>query len=116
MKSLDEEADPRRCGGGGRRRRGRPAAKHATTTVPIVIGFVADPVGSGIVASLARPGGNITGWTHSGRELRAKYLELFVLIVPWPRRAARGAAPCRKTSPRPESPQKAHVRLYGPFA
>jgi putative ABC transport system substrate-binding protein len=52
------------------------AAKHATTTIPIVIGFVADPVGSGIVASLAHPGGNITGWTHSGRELRAKYLEL----------------------------------------
>jgi putative tryptophan/tyrosine transport system substrate-binding protein len=58
------------------------AAKHATTTVPIVIGFVADPVGSGIVASLARPGGNITGWTHSGRELRAKYLELLKDAVP----------------------------------
>ena len=58
------------------------AAKHATATVPIVIGFVADPVGSGIVASLARPGGNITGWTHSGRELRAKYLELLKAAVP----------------------------------
>ena len=58
------------------------AAKHATTTVPIVIGFVADPIGSGIVASLARPGGNITGWTHSGRELRAKYLELLKDAVP----------------------------------
>ncbi len=58
------------------------AAKHATTTVPIVIGFVADPVGSGIVASLARPGGNITGWTHSGRDLRAKYLELLKAAVP----------------------------------
>jgi putative ABC transport system substrate-binding protein len=58
------------------------AAKHATTTVPIVIGFVADPVGSGIVASLAHPGGNITGWTHSGRELRAKYLELLREAVP----------------------------------
>jgi putative ABC transport system substrate-binding protein len=58
------------------------AAKHATATVPIVIGFVADPVGSGIVASLARPGGNITGWTHSGRELRAKYLELIKAAVP----------------------------------
>jgi putative tryptophan/tyrosine transport system substrate-binding protein len=42
------------------------AAKQATTAIPIVIGFAADPVGSGIVASLARPGGNITGWTHSG--------------------------------------------------
>jgi putative ABC transport system substrate-binding protein len=37
------------------------AAKKATTTVPIVFGDVADPVGAGIVQSLARPGGNITG-------------------------------------------------------
>ena len=58
------------------------AAKRATTTIPIVIGFSADPVGSKIVDSLARPGGNITGWTHSGLELRAKYLELLKEAVP----------------------------------
>jgi putative tryptophan/tyrosine transport system substrate-binding protein len=58
------------------------AAKHATTTIPIVIGFAADPVGSGIVSSLARPGSNITGWTHLGLELRAKYLELLKEAVP----------------------------------
>jgi len=58
------------------------AAKHATTTIPIVIGFVADPVGSGIVARLAHPGANITGWTHQGVELRAKYLELLKDAIP----------------------------------
>lgn len=61
---------------------GALAAKHATRTTPIVIGFAADPVGSGIVASLAHPGENITGWTHSGLELRAKYLELLKEAVP----------------------------------
>jgi putative ABC transport system substrate-binding protein len=58
------------------------AAKHATSTIPIVIGFVADPVGSGVVASLAHPGGNITGWTHLGFELRGKYLELLKEAIP----------------------------------
>ncbi len=58
------------------------AAKHATTTIPIVIQFVADPIGSGLVASLAQPGGNITGWTHLGRELRGKYVELLKEAVP----------------------------------
>ena len=58
------------------------AAKQATTTIPIVIQFVADPIGSGLVASLARPGGNITGWTHLGFELRRKYVELLKEAVP----------------------------------
>jgi putative ABC transport system substrate-binding protein len=58
------------------------AAKGATATIPIVIGFTADPVGSGIVPALAHPGGNITGWTHVGLELRAKYLELLKEAVP----------------------------------
>ena len=53
------------------------AAKEATATIPIVIGFVADPVGSGLVPRLSRPGGNITVWTHlAGLELNAKRLEI----------------------------------------
>jgi putative ABC transport system substrate-binding protein len=58
------------------------AAKRATTVIPIVIGFAADPVGSGIIESLARPGGNVTGWSHQGLELRGKYLELLKEAVP----------------------------------
>ena len=58
------------------------AAKRATSTIPIVIGFAADPVGSRIVPSLAHPGGNVTGWTHQGVDLRAKYLELLKEAVP----------------------------------
>jgi putative tryptophan/tyrosine transport system substrate-binding protein len=60
-----------------------PAARAATATIPIVIGFVADPVGSGIVASLARPGGNVTGWTHlPGPEFAVKRLEVLKDTVP----------------------------------
>lgn len=52
------------------------AAKHATQTIPIVMVYVADPVGTGLVAGLARPGGNITGVSDMATELSAKRLEL----------------------------------------
>jgi putative tryptophan/tyrosine transport system substrate-binding protein len=58
------------------------AAKGATTTIPIVMAAVADAVGSGFVASLARPGGNITGVTNIMPELAGKRLELLKEIVP----------------------------------
>ena len=51
------------------------AAKKATSTIPIVVGPVGDPVGTGIVASLARPGGNITALTVMGPELSGKRLQ-----------------------------------------
>jgi putative ABC transport system substrate-binding protein len=58
------------------------AAKEATVTIPIVRAFDDDPVGSGFVASLARPGGNITGLSALSPELSGKQLELLREIVP----------------------------------
>jgi putative tryptophan/tyrosine transport system substrate-binding protein len=59
----------------------RPA-KEATVTIPIVMGFDNDPVGNGFVASLARPGGNITGVSTLAPEISGKQLELLKEIVP----------------------------------
>jgi putative ABC transport system substrate-binding protein len=58
------------------------AAKEATSTIPIVMAQDSDPVGSGFVASLARPGGNITGLSSVAPELGGKRLELLKEIVP----------------------------------
>jgi putative ABC transport system substrate-binding protein len=58
------------------------AVKEATATIPIVMGLDTDPVGSGVVASLARPGGNITGLSSLQPELSGKRLELLKEIVP----------------------------------
>ena len=58
------------------------AAKEATSTIPIVMAQDSDPVGNGFVASLARPGGNITGLSTLAPELSGKRLELLKEIVP----------------------------------
>jgi putative tryptophan/tyrosine transport system substrate-binding protein len=58
------------------------AAKQATTTIPIVMAGIGDPVRAGFVASLAHPGGNITGNTILGPEVAAKRLQLLKLAVP----------------------------------
>jgi putative ABC transport system substrate-binding protein len=58
------------------------AAKEATVTIPIVMTNEGDPVGTGFVASLARPGGNITGLSNLAPELSGKRLELLKEIVP----------------------------------
>jgi putative ABC transport system substrate-binding protein len=58
------------------------AAKQATTTIPIVMGAIGDPLGIGIVTNLARPGGNITGCSSRAAELEAKRLQLLKDVVP----------------------------------
>jgi putative tryptophan/tyrosine transport system substrate-binding protein len=64
------------------------AAKQATTTIPIVMGTIGDPLGSGIVTNLARPGGNVTGPSSRAAELESKRLELLKEAVPGLSRAA----------------------------
>jgi ABC-type uncharacterized transport system substrate-binding protein len=64
------------------------AAKQATSTIPIVFAMAGDPVGSGMVASLARPGGNVTGLSIQSSDLAGKRLELLREVIPTLRRLA----------------------------
>src|SRR5262249_5793457 len=64
------------------------AARRATSTIPIVMVAAGDPVGSGFVASLARPGGHVTGMTFLATELAAKRLEILKEVVPTVSRVA----------------------------
>ena len=64
------------------------AAKQATTTIPIVFLLAGDPVGTGLVASLSQPGGNVTGLSNQSRDLVGKRLELLREVVPGLRRVA----------------------------
>jgi putative ABC transport system substrate-binding protein len=64
------------------------AAKQATSIIPIVFAAAADPIGNGIVASLSRPGGNVTGLSLQSTDLAGKRLELLREVVPGLRRLA----------------------------
>jgi len=79
------------------------AAKEATKTVPIVMAGIGDAVGAGLVASLARPGGNITGLTSISSELYGKRLELLKEVSP---KISRVAILSSETSPATEIAMK----------
>ena len=64
------------------------AAKNATSAIPIVMAFSTDPVGQGLIASLARPGGNVTGMSDNAIDLSAKRLELLKEAAPTASRIA----------------------------
>ena len=93
--------------------RGAPAAhaaKNATSTIPIVMGNAADPVGTGLVASLARPGGNITGLSDFNSGVITKRLELLKEVVPTVSRVAVLLNPANPTNP----PQLKEVQVVAP--
>jgi putative tryptophan/tyrosine transport system substrate-binding protein len=59
-----------------------PAVRQATSTIPVIMAYSIDPVGNGIVASLARPGGNITGMASALDDIVSKHFELMVELIP----------------------------------
>ncbi len=67
---------------------GVPAAKQATSVIPIVFPLAADPLGGGLVASLSRPGGNVTGLSQQAADVAGKRLEILREILPRLRRLA----------------------------
>jgi len=74
------------------------AAKNATTSVPIVLSSAGDPVGTGLVASLARPGGNITGYSIVSSEIEAKRAALIHELLPAAQRIALVVDPSNRIS------------------
>jgi putative ABC transport system substrate-binding protein len=75
------------------------AAKNATRTIPVVFVGISDPVGRGLVASLARPGGNVTGITIQSRDTAGKVLSLLKEIVPSAKRIAILSNPMNSSLP-----------------
>jgi putative tryptophan/tyrosine transport system substrate-binding protein len=59
-----------------------PAVRQATSTIPVIMAYSIDPVGNGIVASLARPGGNITGLASALDDIVSKHFELLMALLP----------------------------------
>jgi putative tryptophan/tyrosine transport system substrate-binding protein len=92
---------------------GALAAKAATTTIPIVFLAAADPVRLGLIASLARPSGNLTGVNLFSGELTAKRLELLRELVPTATRVAMLVSPTLSEAPTTTSDMEAAARAMG---
>jgi putative ABC transport system substrate-binding protein len=75
------------------------AAMRASTTIPIVMGAIGDPIGSGVVSSLAHPAGNVTGFSSLAAELEAKRLELLKEVAPGLSRVAIFTNPTNRYQP-----------------
>jgi putative ABC transport system substrate-binding protein len=88
------------------------AARQATASIPIVFSVVSDPVGSGFVASLGRPGGNITGTAGISRELSAKRLQILKEMFPKTSRVAVLITDAPQVAPQLEQVQQA-AKLLG---
>jgi putative tryptophan/tyrosine transport system substrate-binding protein len=89
------------------------AAQQATRTIPIVMSTVADPLGSGLVASLARPGGNVTGMTVMSPDVAGKQLQLLKEVVPKLSRVALLTNPDNPSSARSVREAEAAARALG---
>jgi putative tryptophan/tyrosine transport system substrate-binding protein len=89
------------------------AAKQATSTIPIVFALAGDPVGIGLVASLARPGGNVTGLSQQATDLAGKRLELLGQVLPGLHRLAAMANIGNPSSMREMDEVQASARTLG---
>ena len=89
------------------------AAKSATRSIPIVFFAVGDPVESGLVASLARPGGNVTGVTNIARDLTGRQVQMLAQIAPGIRRLAIMGNPTNQTSHAQRAVAEAAARALG---
>jgi len=89
------------------------AAKEATKTIPIVTPITTDPVETGLVASLARPGGNITGLSYMSSDLSGKRLDLLKEVVPKVSRIAVLSSPSSANAPPQMRETEAAARSFG---
>ena len=89
------------------------AAKRATSSIPIVFFGVSDPVGSGLVESLARPGGNVTGVTNIAKDLTARQVQMLAQIAPALRRVAIMGNPMNLSSHAQQAEAEAAARALG---